>query len=108
MPVAATPGDRGIHEQHGRPIAQRCVLGDLGLGRLADRVCLAGERRLLYLQRIGRQQPGVGRYPVAGLDHDHVAGYQLGGVEPDDPCFPTYGRGGVGHPAQRLQRGFRA
>jgi hypothetical protein len=50
----------------------------LGLGILLHRHRLAGQRRLVDLQRRGLEKPGVCRHDVAGIELDEIARDELG------------------------------
>ena len=69
-------GDLRVHEREVDAIAQRRVVGD-GIDLLGDRDALAGQRRLVDLERGGAEDPRVRGDEVAGLDVDDVAGHQV-------------------------------
>ena len=72
----------GAHVAHVLAVAERHVIGARGkldhVGVLLDRHGLAGERGLFDLHRGALEHAAVGRDGVARLEHDHVAGYELG------------------------------
>ena len=80
MPVAVTTiaagaaGHGGVLEEHVRPVAERDVAARQDGRVLGDRRALAGERRLLCLERRRAEDPAVGGHDVAGLQLDDVAG----------------------------------
>ena len=77
--IAAVPlRDRGVLEQHVRPVAERDVTSGQRPRVLGHRGALPGERRLLRLQRRRPDDPPVRRDDVAGLELDDVAGNDLG------------------------------
>ena len=76
--LGATAGDHRVHEHRGDPVPERGPFVYFGGGRLGDRLRLAGERRLLHLQRRRRQQAAVRGYPVTGLNRDHITGMCAG------------------------------
>ena len=51
-------------------------------------VRLTSQRGLLHLQGRRREQPSVGRHPVAGLDLDNIAGHQLVGIQLEAASSP--------------------
>ena len=69
---------------------------------LADRQALAGQRRLLDLQRRRDADPAVGGHPVARLDEDDVAGHELLGVDLDRLAVAAHPGDGLHHLGQRL------
>ena len=74
---ASAVRDRASGIRHIRAVAERRVGGD-GLFRVFFRgYGLAGERRLLYLERRGGKQPDVRGDDVAGFQLDDVARYYL-------------------------------
>ncbi len=73
-----------------------------GVGRLADRQALTGQRGLLDLERGGDADPAVGGHPVAGLDQHDVAGHELLGVDLDRLAVAAYPGDGLHHLGQRL------
>ena len=94
--LAAPAGDRGVHERDAQPIAERHVVVVDGRDVLQHGCALAGERRLLDLERGGHEQAPVGRHPVAGLDEHDVARHELGGVDLDGDAVAP-------HPGDVLQ-----
>ena len=82
MPVAdgdhraGTPGDLRVHERHVHAVAERGVSGDY-LDLLGHRRALAGERRLVDLERRRAHDAAVRRDEVTGLDIDDVPGDDL-------------------------------
>ena len=72
----------GTHVAHVLAVAERHVVGARGeldhVGVLLDRHGLAGECGLLDLHRGALEDAAVGRDGVARLEHDHVAGHELG------------------------------
>ena len=83
MPVAVTTsspgaaGDLGVHVRHVDAVAERRRRAGDRLDALGDRQALAGQRRLLDLERRRRQQPAVGRDQVARLDVTMSPGHEL-------------------------------
>ena len=65
------------HVAHIFPVTQRHVAAGEQLHRLGDGDAFAGEGGLLDLQGGTLQQPPVSGDGIAGLQHHHVAGYQL-------------------------------
>ena len=74
--------DGGAHIAHVLTVAERHVVGagdELDhVGMLLDGHGLAGERGLFDLHRGALEHAAVGRDGVARLEHDHVAGHELG------------------------------
>lgn len=74
--------DGGAHIAHVLTVAERHVVGAGGeldhVGMLLDGHGLAGERGLFDLHRGALEHAAVGRDGVARLEHDHVAGHELG------------------------------
>ena len=74
--------DGGAHIAHVLTVAERHVVGAGGeldhVGMLLDGHGLAGERGLFDLHRGALEHAAVGRNGVARLEHDHVAGHELG------------------------------
>ena len=72
----------GTHVAHVLAVAERHVVGARGeldhVGVLLDRHGLAGECGLLDLHRGALEDAAVGRDGIASLEHDHVAGHELG------------------------------
>ena len=72
----------GTHVAHVLAVAERHVIGARGkldhVGVLLDGHGLAGERGLFNLHRGALEHAAVGRDGVARLEHDHVAGHELG------------------------------
>ena len=72
----------GTHVAHVLAVAERHVVGARGeldhVGVLLDRHGLAGECGLLDLHRGALKDAAVGRDGIACLEHDHVAGHELG------------------------------
>ena len=72
----------GPHVAHVLAVAERHVVGAYGeldhVGVLLYRHGLAGERGLFDLHRGALEHAAVGRDGVARLEHDHVAGHELG------------------------------
>ena len=72
----------GAHVAHVLAVAERHVVGARGklnhVGVLLDRHGLAGECSLFDLHRGALEHAAVGRDGVARLEHDHVAGHELG------------------------------
>ncbi len=66
--------------RHAGAVAQRRRLLDR-LGTLLHRHRLAGQGRLVDAQVLDPQQPQIGRHPVPGFQEDHVARYEVGGVD---------------------------
>ena len=81
--LAATAGDRRVHEHHAEPIAERHVVAIDRRDVLEDRRALARERRFLDLERGGDEQPPVGRDAVPRLDQHDVARDEFGGIDLD-------------------------
>ena len=78
---------RGVLEQHVRAVAERRRRSPGRTPRvLGDRRALAGERRLLRLQRRRADDPPVGRDDVAGLDLHDVAGHDVDRRDAARPC----------------------
>jgi hypothetical protein len=71
----------GVLEHQVDAVAKGGVGVKHAAGVLRDRRALAGQRRLLQLQRRRDGHPRVSRDDVAGLEQDHVAGYEPGGVD---------------------------
>ena len=98
------------HHRRGREDDTRAV-GEHGVRRelgelLLDRFGLAGERRLVDAQvRLG-EQPRIGRDPVAGLDHQHVAHDYLRGVDHPQLAVAQDSRSGARKPLERVERGL--
>ena len=69
---------------------------------LADRQALAGEGRLLDLERRRDADPAVGGHPVARLHQDHVTGHELLGVDLDRLPVATDAGDGLHHLGQGL------
>ena len=86
--IASLDDDRrAVAADHGRPavdhvraLGQRLALSHAAR-RLLDRTRLAGERRLLDAEAFGADQPRVGRHRIAVLKQEHVARYQVVGVD---------------------------
>ena len=70
-------GDRGVLEQHVRPVAERDVAAGQRIGVLRDRRALPGERGLLGLERRRPDDAPVGGDDVARLELHDVAGNHL-------------------------------
>ena len=70
--VPAPRVDLGVHERQVDAIPEGGIRRD-GLDLLGDREALAGQRRLVDLERRRGEDPPVGRDEVAGLDVDDVA-----------------------------------
>ena len=72
----------GAHVAHVLAVAERHVIGARGeldhVGVLLDRHGLAGQCGLFDLHRGALEHAAVGRDGVARLEHDHVAGHELG------------------------------
>ena len=72
----------GAHVAHVLAVAERHIIGARGkldhVGVLLDRHGLAGECGLFDLHRGALEYAAVGRDGVARLEHDHVAGHELG------------------------------
>ena len=72
----------GTHVAHVLAVAERHVIGARGkldhVGVLLYGHGLAGERGLFDLHRGALEHAAVGRDGVARLEHDHVAGHELG------------------------------
>ncbi len=73
---ARPAGDLAIHERHVDAVAERGVRRDR-VDLLGRRDALAGQRGLVDLEGRGRQDPGVRRDEIAGLDVDDVARDEL-------------------------------
>ena len=71
---ARATGDRGVLEEHVRPVTEGHVVSIEGRGVLAHRCALAGQRGLLRLQRRRADEAAVSGHDVAGLDLHDVAG----------------------------------
>ena len=80
--AAAAVYHGGTHVAHVLAVAERHVIGAGGeldhVGMLLDRHGLAGECSLLDLHRSALEHAAVGRDGVARLEHDHIAGHELG------------------------------
>ena len=74
--LARPAGDVGVHVGHAVAVAERRVLGH-GVDVLGGRQALSGERRLVDLERGGRDDPAVRGDEVAGLERDDVARHEL-------------------------------
>ena len=72
----------GAHVAHVLAVAERHVVGARGklnhVGMLLDRHGLAGQCGLFDLHRGALEDAAVGRDRVARLEHDHIAGHELG------------------------------
>ena len=72
----------GTHVAHVLAVAERHVVGAGGelndVGMLLDGHGLAGKGGLLDLHRGALEHTAVGRDGVARLEHDHIAGHELG------------------------------
>ena len=77
--LAAPARDRRVHVRHVDAIAERDVATRDRRERLQDRRALAGESRLLDLERRSHEQPSVRRDLVARLEGDDVPGNELFG-----------------------------
>ena len=77
-------GDLGVHERHVDAVAERGLRRD-GVDALGHRRALAGQRRLVDLERRGAQDAAVGRDEVARLDVDDVARDELAPWGPGRP-----------------------
>ena len=79
----------GVLEHEVGPVAEWHVgFGDCH-GVLGDRCALAGQRRLLHLQRCRRHDPSIGGHEIAGLHEDDVAGHQSARIDLDDRSVTT-------------------
>ena len=87
-------GDLGVHEGEVEPVAEGGV-GRHGINLFWDRGALAGERRLVDLERRRANDPPVGRHQVASFDHDDVAGHDL--VHVHDVDFAASADAGLDH-----------
>ena len=80
--TAATVHHGGAHVAHVLAVAERHVIGAGGeldhVGMLLDRHGLASECSLFDLHRGALEHAAVGRDGVACLEHDHIAGHELG------------------------------
>ena len=63
---------------HVQPVAERQVARGQRIGLLFHVGRFARQRRLIYFQRVGFDKAHVGRNDVAGFEHRHVAGHQVG------------------------------
>ena len=103
-PEAAAGDHRGAEVGHGPP------LGERGLGRqpgrlvLLDRLALARQRRLGHAEGGRPDQPAIRGNLGSRLEHDHVAGHQVGRRQAGDPAVAP--RQGVGD-RERPQPGQR-
>lgn len=82
------PGHQGLQVHHGAPIRQGCTLGHPRPGVLLDRQALPGEGRLVHGQVLRVDDPGVRRHVGPRLEHQHIAGRHLSGVEPHGSAPP--------------------
>ena len=71
--LAAAARHGRVHVGHVEAVAERDVVARHRVDRLQHRRALAGQRRLLDLERRGDEQAPVGRDLVAGLEGDDVA-----------------------------------
>jgi len=80
--ATATGHHQGAGKHLAGPVRQR--QGRIGhcVHPLAGGHRLAGQGRLVHPQRLGVDEPGVGRDPVAGREFDQVAGHQVGDRDP--------------------------
>ena len=80
--AAAAVHHGGAHVAHVLAVAERHVVGAGGelnhVGMLLDRHGLASECSLFDLHRGALEHAAVGRDGVARLEHDHIAGHELG------------------------------
>ena len=80
--AAAAVYHGGTHVAHVLAVAERHVVGAGGelnhVGMLLDGHGLAGKGGLLDLHRGALEHAAVGRDGVARLEHDHIAGHELG------------------------------
>ena len=104
--LARPAGDVGVHVGHAVAVAERRVLRD-GVDVLGGRQALAGERRLVDLERGRRDDPSVRGHEVAGLERDDVARHQLLGR--DLPQLAVTPHAGLDdhHLLERRHRGRR-
>ena len=78
--------DRRVLEQHVRAVAERDLAAGQRVGVLRDRRALAGERRLLRLERGRAEDPPVGRDDVARLQLHDVARDDVDGRDETRGC----------------------
>jgi len=74
----APPQHGGGEVDHRPPLGERRVGIEDGVGILVDGIALPGEGGLAHAQRGAPREPRVGGHPHPRLEHDEVAGHQLG------------------------------
>ena len=77
--LGTTTGDDSVHISHVDTLGQRRVRGQFCLRPLAHRLAFAGQRGLVDLGVVSRQQPPVGRHPIPCLEEHHISRHQPGG-----------------------------
>ncbi len=102
-----SPRDLGRRVHHVRAVGQRRCFWQRLVRLLLFRKRLAGQRGLVQLQELARDQPAVSRDDVAGAQLNEIAGNELRGF--DDPRLTVSYHCGQRsrHAFQRLQRPFR-
>ncbi len=108
---AARPAvhDRGALEHHVAPVTDHLtgVFGER-VRVLVRRYRLAGECRLVDPEVGALDETGIGRDDVAGLQHEHIARYEVGGDDGGLGAVTHDPRRGGRHGAQRRHRLFGA
>ena len=108
--------DRRAFVHHGAHEGARCELAERrarghGFGLLGHRERLAGEHRLVALERDGVQQPQIGRHHGTDRQLDDVAGHEVDDVDGRRGAVTPHRRRGDGSasgaPATRARRGTR-
>ena len=99
--LAAAAGDLRVHVGHVDAVAERHVVAGTGSTLLRHGRALAGEARLLDLQRRRHQQTPVGGHLVARLEADDVARHELLGRDLDELAVAPGAGGDDQHLAQR-------
>lgn len=100
---SAPAGHTCACEQHRRTFGQRRFGGDR-VGRLLDRLGLAGQGRFVDRQPFGPDDACVGGHAVALADDHEVTGDELGSVKRTLAARPEHSRGDLDGAAQRAQR----
>jgi hypothetical protein len=88
--LAAAARDGRVHVGHVDAVAERDVVARHGVDGLADGRALAGERRLLDLERRGDAEAPVRRDLVARLEGHDVAGHELLGGQVHRLAAPAH------------------
>ena len=102
----ATPGDHGVHEHHADTFGEGCAAIHRP-GGLADRMGLAGQRRLGHFGPMRLQHPGIGRHAIARFEQQDIARHELFGRNDAGFAITAYPRAWRQHAAQGGQRVLR-